>query len=277
MKRILISFVFIVYSAISIAQDYQFLNDRQYLITLPKNYDQEKAYPLLLAFHGAYSNALQMRQGTNFDKETADEGYIVVYPESKVENWNEGCECNKPHRLGIDDVKFIDDLITHLNTAYNIDIARIYLVGFSQGGLFAHYLACELSETVTAIAVVAATMSLPVFNNCTPAKNTSVLMIHGTADEALPWEGEKNGTFTLVSANKAFLRWRELNHCENKTTNTYYETPVQSIRITGKTTKTCDGDTKISLIKIEGGKHNWPTYQGFDATIEIINFFESLK
>ena len=147
----------------------------------------------MIAFHGAYSNALQMRKGSNFDSETAEKGYIVVYPESKVENWNEGCECNKPHRLRIDDVQFIDELISHLTTVYSIDKARIYLVGFSQGGLFTHHLGCELSEKISAIAVVAATMSLPVFNNCAPAKNISVLIIHGTADETLPWEGEKNG------------------------------------------------------------------------------------
>jgi len=51
MKINLISFVFIIYSAISLAQDYQLLNDRRYMISIPENYDSEKANPLLIPLH----------------------------------------------------------------------------------------------------------------------------------------------------------------------------------------------------------------------------------
>ena len=50
-------------------------------------------------------------------------------------------------------------------------------------------LGCELEDKISAIAVVAATMGRELFARCKPARPVSVLIIHGTEDPLVPYEG----------------------------------------------------------------------------------------
>ncbi|SRR6266487_3458229 len=50
-------------------------------------------------------------------------------------------------------------------------------------------LGCELEDKISAIAVVAATMGRELFARCKPARPVSVLIIDGTEDPLVPYEG----------------------------------------------------------------------------------------
>ena len=52
------------------------------------------------------------------------------------------------------DVRFISELIDKLEAAYNIDPARIYANGFSNGGGMAFVLSCTLSDRIAAVGMV---------------------------------------------------------------------------------------------------------------------------
>jgi polyhydroxybutyrate depolymerase len=111
------------------------LNERSYVLALPHNYQADKNYKLLLVFHGSGGSGKNMQSTAGFERLSDD--YIVVYPNSKVEEWNDGCLCNKTHRLGIDDLDFVDKLIVDVTSRHSVDIGQIYAAGFSQDGLFA--------------------------------------------------------------------------------------------------------------------------------------------
>ena len=49
------------------------------------------------------------------------------------------------------DVRFISELIDTLEAAYNIDPARIYANGLSNGGGMAFVLSCTLSDRIAAV------------------------------------------------------------------------------------------------------------------------------
>lgn len=69
-----------------------------------------------------------------------------------------------------------------------VDPDRIYVFGHSNGGFMAYWLACELSDEVTAIAVLAGS-DYPTDADCQPSRPVSVLHLHGDDDELVFYEG----------------------------------------------------------------------------------------
>jgi polyhydroxybutyrate depolymerase len=90
-------------------------------------------------------------------------------------------------------------MIDSISSKYNIDKTRVWALGWSNGGMMAYRLACELSEKVTAIAIGGAVFAA---DSCKPAKPVSVFAIHGTDDQTLPIEGYVVGPPPLKSAEK---------------------------------------------------------------------------
>ena len=80
---------------------------RNYLVFAPKRFD--KPLPMVLALHGAGSNARQMERYTRFNDLATKEGFLVVYPEAVDGNWNDGrgIEGVRAQQENIDDVKFV--------------------------------------------------------------------------------------------------------------------------------------------------------------------------
>ena len=62
---------------------------------------------------------------------------------------------NRGPGLG-EDVRFISDLIDHLQAKYNIDPSRIYANGLSNGGGMSFVLSCTLSDRIAAVGMVGA-------------------------------------------------------------------------------------------------------------------------
>src|SRR4030043_256365 len=87
---------------------------------------------------------------------TDKEGFIIVYPQGVGRHWNDGRKGanDRAHKENIDDVGFISLLIDRLVTEWNINPARIYVTGISNGAGMSFMLACHLSKKITAIAPV---------------------------------------------------------------------------------------------------------------------------
>ena len=251
--------------------------DRTFTLNVPQTYDANREYSLMFVFHGASGTGEGIRKIAQFDSYSSWKDIIICYPDALVENWEEGCRCNKPHRLGIDDVGYISFLIEKLTEDFNIDTSKIFGVGYSQGGLFAMNIGCKLSDKFAGIATVASPMSEPLFNECAPAKNISVLMIHGTHDPVLPYYGTTEGSFSLVSSPKAAQRWASFNGCLSSPETTELVKPGNN---TGGVNKheyvSCDDAKKVVLFEIVNGGHAWFNVPQFQATNEIINFFYPL-
>ena len=76
-------------------------------------------------------------------------------------------------------------MISSASHAYPLDVHRLYLVGFSNGGMMAYDYACSHPASVAAIGVV----SSAYMSNCTPARAVPVMAVHGGADGVLPYRG----------------------------------------------------------------------------------------
>ncbi len=243
------------------------LGARSYILALPKEYQSGRQYKLLLAFHGSGGTSTGMQQLAGFEALSND--YIVAYPQSEQVEWNEGCECNIAHRLGADDLGFVDKVIADIATRHSLIPGEIYAAGFSQGALFTQNLACNRSEVFKAVAVVAAPMSTQLAASCAPAQPVSIMMLMGVLDNVLPYHGLQHTNFGLISAEAAISLFARLNKS--------LALPIRKTLLNGQVQVTAysNGKQKAELYAITSGGHQWD-FNNFKTSTEILTFFAEL-
>ena len=243
------------------------LGSRSYILALPAGFEADKAYKLLLAFHGSGGSSAGMQQIAGFEKLSGD--YILAYPQSEQIEWNEGCGCNIAHRLGADDLGFVDQVIADIAKKYRLQPGEVYAAGFSQGGLFTQNLACNRSEVFKAVAVVAAPMSKQLAEDCYPTQPVSVMMVIAKDDGVLPYYGMFHPNFALISAEAAIrlfsLRNRSLPEPIKRSLS-------NQVELTAYT----NGVEKAELYAINTGGHQWQ-FNGFNTSGEVLRFFAELN
>jgi len=171
--------------------------------------------PLLFVLHGFGGSAADVSSYTRFDEtlfETYDLHPVVVYPNGTgiegglPQSWNAGGCCPFSTFDLVDDVAFLDQLITELATRYDIDPERVWVVGHSNGGMMAYRAACELSSRITAIGVAAGAMMI---DPCSPTRPVAALHLHGGLDTVVPLAGGNIAGILFPSAKDsvdAFIR-----------------------------------------------------------------------
>lgn len=245
---------------------------RRYKLQLPNNYTKEKKYPVIFVLHGYYHENHGMPEYSGFDK-FVDRECIVVYPHGLKEEhginyfWNSGGRLSRNYG-GVDDVKFIEDLIDKLPNTYAINKDKVFIVGHSNGGMMSYRIAMELSHKITAMANLAGSM---MFDNITPKSPVPILHIHGTADSAVPMSGREYPIFRFFAIDDVLKKWVKWNKCN----------PVADTLVNTKSYLhlqwSDNGKNKIigSFIKNQG--HDWKqiTNNGYDIAENIWSFFNT--
>jgi len=253
---------------------------RDYILYVPDNYSGNLSVPLVLNFHGFGSNAFEQMLYGDFRSIADTAGFLLVHPKgtlySGTTHWNVG-----GWTIGstVDDVGFTEALIDSLSIQYNIDNARIYSTGMSNGGFMSFLLACQLSDRIAAIASVTGSMTPETFNNSNAQHPTPILQIHGTSDPLVLY----NGTFFSKSIVEVLQFWVDYNNCNPEPLITALPdidpndgSTVEQIVYEGG-----DNGVTVEHYKITGGAHTWPgsalpvagTNYDIDASAEIWNFF----
>lgn len=256
-------------------------NKRSFLTYTPTGL-QDKA-PLVISLHGGFASPKGMFHLADFRPVAEREKFIVVCPASK-HFWHDGANLH-----GIDDVKFIDQLIDYAVKTYNADPQRVYITGISNGGFMTTRLACQLHNRIAAIAVVAAT--LDVGEGYDLEKPMPVIYMHGTKDPIVAIDGGKLFGRRIFSHQAVIDKWVAMDKADKKP------------HITNFSDKTGDGTSilkeeytnpstgyKVVSYTIENGGHTWPggwqyfpkfivgkTTHNLNACDEIWDFFKQYK
>lgn len=236
---------------------------RQYKVHVPPQYQAGKPSALVLSLHGGGGN---MQYQSNDDyyhliAKSDEAGFIAVFPNGysrfsggKLATWNSGICCGKARDAQIDDVGFIKTIIADIKTKANIDPKRIYANGMSNGGMMSYRLACELTDTFTAIASVAGTDGT---QSCHPSRPISILHIHALDDDRVLFNGGsgvKSETHAdFVSVPNTISKWVKLNACNPK--------PQRVLTVKGAycdVYSACQNNTQVKLCVTETGGHSWP-------------------
>ncbi len=262
--------------------------NRTYQVRLPQNYSPDRAFPLVLAFHGGSGNARNMENLTGLSSLADREGFIVVYPEALERFWSDRREPRNLTGGQVNDVKFIDQLITTLQNTYNIDPKKVYATGISNGGFMSQVLACDLSDRIAAIASVASNLPVSLSQDCPAKRPVPVMYILGTEDPIVPYEGgEVRGRGQILSAKDSFDFWVRLNQINTAPRNVSFPDRVNDgTKVELLSAK--EGNRAVQLVTIVGGGHTWAggiqyapvfiigvTSQEIDASQTIWRFFSN--
>src|SRR5258708_25224145 len=111
--------------------------------------------------HGAMNWPSFQMNLSQWNKAADANGFIVVYPAGEGGGPKVWSMRGLGTPSGMPDVVFISELIDKLEASYNIDPARIYANGISNGGGMTFALSCTLSHRIAALGPVAAALPLP--------------------------------------------------------------------------------------------------------------------
>jgi len=101
--------------------------------------------------------------------------------------WHD-CRSDETDNPRVDDVEFASRVVRQLVTDGRADPRRLYVMGMSNGAMMTLRLALEMKPAPVAVAAVAGTMAQ--HSDCSAtAHPVSVLLIHGTQDPLVPYEG----------------------------------------------------------------------------------------
>lgn len=248
---------------------------RQYRQYLPSGLNtQTESVPLVIAMHGI-GDDMQNFSNVGFSWFADTARFICVFPEGEPNSFGQNSWNNGTILLSTaeDDIGLLNKIIDDMHTNYNIDLSRVYVCGFSMGGIMTHRVACALPYRVAAIASVSGTMSDVDVNNCEPGRAVPVMHMHGTADATVPYSGAALPSLSLVQPTIDF--WKENNNCTDSTV-----TPQADIEADGITVDKIaytGGGAETNLWKENGADHQWLYYpiNDIDATIEIWLFFRN--
>lgn len=272
---------------------------RSYLVYLPANYNNNDPVPVLFHLHGGGGTARgTIRLTYGKFNELADEyGFIVVYPNALKRNWNDGRIVNmKPGQEYVDDVGFISEIIETLKNTYQVDPNRIFTTGMSNGGFMSARLLCDRADLFRGGAVLTATLSANYLPKCNPEKPIAVLVMNGTDDPLLPYNGGqvkvlKKSRGEIVSTETFINFWKEQNGCMQlfSTIDLPDTDKNDGTTVTIEEYASCDDEGALKLYRINGGGHTWPggrqylfksiigyTSREINACEVIWNFFSSL-
>ena len=267
---------------------------REYIMHLPTGYTGQEVLPLVVVLHGGSGSAQSAMGFTLMNSISNFEGFLVVYPQGVGPAqggyaWADG-RGTSADNLGVDDVGFITTLLDSLSISYPIDSNRVYLTGFSNGGFMSQRIACEMPEPFAAIASLGSTMSVDLFETCTPTKSIPMLFMNGTADPFIPYNGGIAVNMgEIVSTVDLVNFWQQQNGCsiELDSVNLPDLDPTEQSTITVFGFTDCNCTADVQLFRVNNGGHTWPgvenvnyemiagqTNEDIQASLEIWRFFE---
>ena len=298
MKKIIVQIItslvlFVSSLALALVLVFRFLNrtngkiiasgeKRKYLLYVPGSYDPSKPTPLVISIHGFAEWPAHQMQISRWNELADRQGFIVVYPGGTgfPMRWRVRGSPGSATDPALD-TGFISALIDKLENEYNIDPARIFANGLSNGGGMSFLLSCRLSERIAAIATVSGAYLLP-WEDCHPARPVPLIAFHGTSDPIVPYQGGPSHAFDLPFP--AIPEWIETyarrSGCVGEPTRLPASGEVSGIQYSNSAQ-----NMDVTFYTVEGGGHSWPAggympkfivghiTQDIDGTQTIWDFF----
>ncbi|MDD4970350.1 MAG: carbohydrate-binding protein [Paludibacter sp.] len=163
---------------------------RQMIVYAPTGIKQNSA--LVISMHGMNQTMTDQKNQTQFQSVAQANNFVLVFPQSIGSQWQ---------LYGTTDTDFILAIIDEMYKRYGIDRDRVYLSGFSMGGMMTYYAATVIADKIAAFAPVSGyLMSGPNTNSSRPIP---IIHVHGMDD----------GFVTYSNAQSHIDAWVKRNGC----------------------------------------------------------------
>ena len=178
--------------------------------------------PLLLYLHGLGGSGSEALTSPELRALAQRHRMVLVAPDGNLDRqgrrfWNAGGACCNFDGKAVNDVARLEALLFHWTQRPEIDPARVYVVGFSNGGFMAHRLACYMDDRLAAIVSIGGAGRARE-EACAPVSTIAVLEIHGDADPIVRYGGghvlDNRAADPHPSAPETFADWAERLGCQ---------------------------------------------------------------
>jgi poly(3-hydroxybutyrate) depolymerase len=150
--------------------------NRSYILYAPK--DLGTGRPLLISCHGMNQDANYQKGKLQIESVADTAKFLTVFPEGIDRSWDIG---------GDRDLKFMEALIDEMVAKYEIDRNRVYISGFSMGGMFTYHAATRMADKFAAFAPIS---GYPMGGGTyTSSRPVPIIHTHGTSDDVVGFGG----------------------------------------------------------------------------------------
>lgn len=167
---------------------------RRYLVVAPLDYDPNRHYALIFAFHGLGGDREQLRGYMNLEAPAAGAA-LVIYPEGLVvQDGDTGWDLNADS----DDLSFVDALYDKYTSELCVDEERVFATGHSYGGCMSNSVGCFRGGQFRGIAPVA---GCGPFGRASCTGQVAAMVIHSPLDTTTPYSDGIQGCSANMSRN----------------------------------------------------------------------------
>ena len=164
---------------------------RHYRIDVPRHYNPDKAYPLMINMPGHRVGHRVMAPHTDLTRTADLNDFIVVYAgqEFRQARWAWWTDWDWENKTADNpDFEFIRTIIDEVGADYNIDTRRVYLSGHSRGAAMAFIAAVEMSDIIAGALVESGFTEFGYLNDRLAeggydGRKVPLVFIHGVLDD----------------------------------------------------------------------------------------------
>lgn len=172
--------------------------NRSYMVYAPANLGDNR--PLLISCHGMNQDANYQKGMLQIESVADTAKFLTVFPQGIGNSWDLG---------GNRDLNFVLALIDKMVDQYHIDRNRVYLSGFSMGGMFTYHAINRIADKIAAFAPISGyPMGGASYNASRPVP---IIHTHGTGDDVC--------TYSPVPG--IIAGWVKFNNCPS--------TPIEEV------------------------------------------------
>ena len=211
---------------------------RNMLVYAPSNLP--KNAPLLISMHGMNQDAPYQQGMANWEAIAKREKFVVVYPNGINKFWdirNTSLPDNK-------DMQFLSAIIDAMAARYKIDTKRVYLSGFSMGGMMTYFCANYMDDKFAAFAPVSGYLMWG--DPLCSSRPIPLIHTHGNVDDVVKYDN----VMSTVGA------WAAHNRCKSSsTTVTPWPTDKPDSKCSRTTWEAGDGGVEVVLNTLDAKGH----------------------
>lgn len=259
--------------------------ERGFALLVSRDVQAGAPAPLAVILHGSGESAAAfMELHPSLLQQLDAQGYVAVFPTALFNdatgrtNWN----VSEDPALA-DDERFVLDIIELLEAHFELDPARHYAAGFSNGGQLMHRIAGRNPQVFAAIAAISTSVGRsaepggPVVYFASPdgpRGPVPVLIANGKLDTQIVWEGEiDQAGYAQSSVQDAVDLYLGANGCDPTPVTTW---PVADEVFVDTYDQNCTDGAPVVLVGLERMEHIWPDPAdglGWDASSGALEFF----
>ena len=232
---------------------------------------------LVIALHGVGNDGSQMR-ALGLEGLAIPDGVAVAFPDAAYGAWNDGrpgADVLSPDGRGADDIAFLRTVISRSGIEMQRTIRSVGVIGFSNGAMMTARVACEMSDIVSVVAIVAGSAPEGFQGACRPQEPVSVAIVADRGDpvvpydggQVAPYQGRPRGLVSGVDATVAFWVHADACHATATPSTSPATPPVGAAEADG-----CQATRRVMRFTIDDAAHEWRRAGGFDTTSVVWSF-----